>query len=168
MSTVIGLIQEDQQVVDLATRLEDIKASPDNVKILTTPDEAHPFVYKSAFAECHIYDCMTIGAVAGAAIFIPLGLLITVFSCGLMDGCSPLAWGPGMLFMVIVGAIIGASLGSFLGTNRLEQIESIYTDALSEGNKLVVIPADTKETATRTADALEQAHATAVKVLNGN
>ena len=166
MSTVIGLVKEDQQAVNLAAKLEAIGLGFSKVKILTDPDEAQPLVYKSAFSQCHLYDCMTVGALAGVAVFVPLGLIITIISCGLMDGCSPLAWGPGMVFMTITGAILGASLGSYRGTSRLEQYEEVYIDGLNHGNKLIVVPTDSAESATYAASVMEQEHATAVKILD--
>jgi hypothetical protein len=105
---------------------------------------------------------------AGIAVAVPLGLFITLFSCYAIGGCSPLAWGPGMLVLTVVGAVIGATLGSYRGTSRLQKIEQMYVDALNAGDKLVVVPAETRESAERTAGLLKQEHATAVKILNGD
>lgn len=166
MSTVIGLVKEEQQLVNLSTKLEAMDAGLEAIKVLRRPDDAEDVLYKNAYTECHLFDCMILGGLAGLAVFVPLGLIITLFSCEAIGGCSPLAWGPGMVGLATVGAIIGAVMGSFYGTNRLEKVEQRYFDALRTGEKLVVIPTDTKETAQRTVTMMQQEHATAVKILN--
>lgn len=168
MSTVIGLVKEEQQLVSLSTRLEALDEGVSKVKVFRQPTEAEGVLYKNAYTECHIWDCMGLGALVGLAVALPLGLVITLFSCYSIGGCSPLAWGPGMLVLAVVGAVIGATLGSYRGTSRLQKIERVYVDALNAGNKLVVVPADTRESAERTANMMKQEHATAVKILNGN
>lgn len=168
MSTVIGLLKEEQQLVNLSTRLEAIGGGLGAVKVLRQPTEAEDILYKNAYTECHLLDCMILGGLAGLAVFVPLGLIITLFSCEAIGGCSPLAWGPGMVGLATIGAVIGAAMGSFYGTNRLEKVEERYFDAMRTGEKLVVIPTATKETTERTVTAMKQEHATAVRILNGD
>ncbi len=165
MSTVIGLVKEEQQLVSLSTKLA-AAGNEIKFKVFRRPAEAEEVLYQNAYSECHIWDCMALGGMAGLAVAIPLGLVITMFSCYSIGGCSPLAWGPGMLVLSIAGMVIGASLGSYRGTSRLQKIERRYMEAMHAGDKLVVIPAQTKETAERAASTMKQEHATAVRILN--
>ncbi|GAB4440846.1 MAG: hypothetical protein Kow0031_22790 [Anaerolineae bacterium] len=166
MSTVIGLVKEEQQLVSLTARLEALGEGLSKMKVFRRPAEAEEILYKNAYTECHIWDCMGLGALAGLAVALPLALVITLFSCYSIGGCSPLAWGPGILVLLVAGAVIGASLGSYRGTSRLEKIERTYVDALNAGDKLVVVPVESGESAQRTASLLKAEHATAVKILN--
>lgn len=168
MSTVIGLVKEEQQLANLSAKLEAAGSGFEKIKIFTRPGEAEDILYKNAYTECHLFDCMLLGALFGLAIAVPLSLVITVFSCEAIGGCSPLAWGPGITGLAVVGAIIGGAIGSFYGTNRLEKIEQRYFDALDTGEKLVVVPTYSKETAEHTASMMKQEHATAVKIINGD
>ncbi len=166
MSTVIGLLKEEQPLIDLTAKLEAAGCALDQIKFLSQPGEVHALLDKKALAKCQISKCMAMGALVGLAFFMPIGLIGSLLGC-LVFQCSPLIWLVALGGLSLIGALAGAAGGCFFGADRFERNTHIYTEGVGWGNNLVVITADTPDREARLARLLQQERALAVKILDG-
>jgi hypothetical protein len=164
MSTVIGLLKEEKQLSSLTERLQAAGCTLDRIRILTQPGEVHALLDETAMAKCEMPKCVGLGALAGMAIFLPVGVISSLIGC-FVFGCSPLIWLVALGGFSLIGALSGAAFGCFFSGDRYERHTHLYTEGVGWGNKLMAVTTDTRETEARTAQILQEEDAIAVKII---
>lgn len=161
MKTVIGLFWQDGDVRDSLRRLEDAGFSHDRIttsrhiaRKRLVGDLGHPIVRYSAW-----------GAIISIAIFGTFGLGAAFAGCNCFGYDSTYSVAT-LVGFVLVGGLVGALLGLWIGIDALERDTHLYVQGLNLGGKLVIVQAD-DEHITKAMDILRDGHGVGVTALAG-
>jgi hypothetical protein len=159
MNTVIGLFWSEQDIQSSIQKLEEAGVPQDSVDVLTHISRkrlcsklGHP-----------IARSVALGAVIGVAIYATCGLIASVTGCRYCGFGSEYAVGT-LVGFPIIGALVGALLGQWIGLDAAEQDSHLYTQAAHLGGIVVAVRANA-ELATKVMDILQRENALGVRTL---
>jgi hypothetical protein len=159
MNTVIGLFWCKEDIQSSMQRLKEAGVPQDSVDVLT-----HVSRKRLCSNLCHPVARSAIwGAVIGVAIYATFGLVAGVIGCHYCELDS--TYGIGILLgFLIIGGLVGALLGQWIGLDASEQSSHLYTQAAHFGGRVVAVEAN-DELVEKVMDILRQANAIGVRVL---
>jgi hypothetical protein len=161
MNTVIGLFWCKEDIQSSMQKLEEAGVPQASVDVLT-----HISRERLCGNLCHpVARSATWGAAIGVAIYATFGLTAGVVGCHYCGFDSAYA----VIILVgflIIGALVGALLGQWIGLDASEQDSHLYTQAAHFGGRVVAVQAN-DELVAKVTDILRQADAIGVRVLEG-
>jgi hypothetical protein len=159
MKTVIGLFWSEDDIQSSIQTLENAGVPTDNVDILS-----HISRKRLCDNLCHpVARSAGWGAVIGVAIYATSGLITGIAGCHYCGFDSTYALGT-LVGFLIVGGLVGALLGQWIGLDALEQNSHLYTHAAQVGGMVVAVQAS-DELVGQVAEILRQENAIGVRML---
>jgi hypothetical protein len=159
MKTVVGLLWRDEDVQRLIQKLEEGGFAKHSIDVATrisrkrlVGDQGHPVVRSAGW-----------GAIIGVAIYAVFGLgaaLTGYICCGYAS-----AYAIGTLVgFVVIGGIVGALLGQWIGVDASEHDTHLYTQGVHLGGRLVTVRGS-HESVAQAIEVFRQQNAIGVKTL---
>lgn len=163
MTTVIGLFRNDENIQSSIDRLQDAGLAADKIRIFTSYDDVQKLFSGN---ESHLVVRYVVwGAVLGIAIFNLYGLALGGYACHTILGYLPSwYWLCDIVGFTVLGLILGASAGFFVGVTRFEGGADLYTHGINRGDKLMAVQVDDEPAANKVKRILDQARARGIKL----
>lgn len=162
MSTVIGLFQPGQMVDSSMAKLQQAGCTADKIRILTRYDEVAQIF--SSTERRLVVKYVVWGALLGIAVLNLYGLIMGGYACSRFLGYIPVSyWLCDLVGFSIIGLILGAFAGLFVGFNKFEKEADLYTHGISEGGTLITVQVEDEPATGQIINILRQANAQGVK-----
>jgi hypothetical protein len=164
MTTVIGLFQSDKNTQSSIDELKEAGFALDKIRILTAYNDVQKLFGSN---ESHLVKkYMGWGALLGIAILNLYGLTVGGYACSRLFGYIPVSyWFCETIGFTVIGLILGAVAGFFMGVSKFEKGADLYTHGVVRGGKLIAVTVDNELAAGEVISILNQENAQGVKAL---
>jgi hypothetical protein len=161
MQTVVGLFQSDEDAQSATDRLKEAGLTDDEISLLSDYDSV-----QKLFGSYEVFRVMKYviwGAVIGVTILLLYGLVLGGYACTTLFGYIPLSYlACDVVGSIVIGLILGATAGWFIGVNSFEKEVDQYTHGVCRDRKLMSVKVG-DDLISKVSRILRQEHAEAVK-----
>jgi hypothetical protein len=162
MRTVIGLFSDDENAQSSIHRLEETGLAEDQISVLPRDIAVQTLLAGNQIRRVAPY--MAWGALCGIIIMNLYGLTMGACACNLCDHIPAFFWVCDVVGFTLVGLVLGAAAGWFVGVDKFEKDTDLYTQGVDAGGEVITIKVN-NEFVTKVMDILRQENAVVVKTL---
>lgn len=162
METVIGLFQSEENVEESIHKLEETGLIEDSISVITREDAA-----RNLFSEDQnriLTTYVGLSALVGILAFNLYGLMLGAYACSIFHEMLVVFWVCDVIGFTILGALLGAVAGLFIGLGQVDSRTELYTQGVLRGGKMLAVKVS-DELVSKVTSILQQENAEGVKIL---